>query len=872
GGFLAGAALGIALVGAVAFATVTCGAGLALMPVVLGLVAGVAAGALGSQLVEWGEGIGRMISAPAGGIAGGSPNVFINGLPAAYATASPGLCDKHPSPPPLIAEGSGKVFINGQPAARNGDRLTCGGRVNSGSPNVFIGGEPEVYLEIQDEVPDWLRTTVEYLMVAAGLVGGLGKTVLLAGKGALKAVAPCALKYTAGFVAGEVAGQYIVGPALTRMLGGLFGHPVDAVNGRKILLEDGETDFVLPGLMPISWGRFYASNLSHEGLLGRGWVLPWEQSLRLAGEQVILRDNQGRELALPRLQPRERVYFADEQFALVCSEGGHYLLHTLDNQFFYFGELAPDGEPAALRRIENALGQFQHFHYDEHKRLSDINAVGGIRVHLCYDGERLSRVERVIDNQPVEVLVRYQYDADGQLAQVTDRNGAHVRRFRYADGLMVCHENALGLRCEYQWAHFADGPRVIDHKTSDGERYLFSYDLEARCTRVRDPIGRNAEIHYNEQLRVIASQDYGGERYAIQLDAAGNMLGLTLPDDSELAFTYDELSRLTEEKDPLGRSTRYTYHLDTTLLSAIERPDGSGEQWRYDSQGVLLDSTDALGGITRYQRHDNGLPHTQQDPLGNTTHLWWNAFGLLEKYQDCSGQQTRYGYDQRLHLVSVTDALNHTTTITRRPSGEVLRLQGPVLRDERYSYNALGQVLSHSNADGHTTAFEYSPRGLPTRRKDPRGSSVRYFYDLAQRLNRLTNENGESWRFRYDPSDRLQEETGFDGLRRDYRYDVRGLLVESTEYSREDHLELSRSQQFEHDAAGRLLSKITEDARLDYRYDDGDRVLAIERQPSALGRKRRIDADRLSFKYDLAGRLLEERGVLGPVAYQYDAL
>ncbi|PWB28934.1 hypothetical protein DCO48_22495 [Pseudomonas sp. SDI] len=33
-----------------------------------------------------------------------------------------------------------------------------------------------------------------------------------------------------------------------------------------------------------------------------------------------------------------------------------------------------------------------------------------------------------------------------------------------------------------------------------------------------------------------------------------------------------------------------------------------------------------------------------------------------------------------------------------------------------------------------------------------------------------------------------------------------------------------------------------------------------------------MDADRLSFKYDLAGRLLEERGVLGPVAYQYDAL
>ncbi|MEE4927948.1 RHS repeat protein, partial [Pseudomonas alliivorans] len=35
---------------------------------------------------------------------------------------------------------------------------------------------------------------------------------------------------------------------------------------------------------------------------------------------------------------------------------------------------------------------------------------------------------------------------------------------------------------------------------------------------------------------------------------------------------------------------------------------------------------------------------------------------------------------------------------------------------------------------------------------------------------------------------------------------------------------------------GRLLAKVNRDARQDYTYDDADRLLSIERQPSAIGR------------------------------------
>ncbi|POA89979.1 RHS repeat-associated core domain-containing protein [Pseudomonas protegens] len=866
-GFLVGAALGLALVAAVSIFTVaTCGAGAVLLPLLVGMVAGFA----GSELIKAGESIGRMTKAPAGGITSGSSNVRINGLSAAQVQGSLGICTKHPVPP-MVAEGSAKVFINGLPAARKGDKLTCGSVIDSGSENVFIGAEKEPYLPIDDEVPEWLRTTVDILMVVASFAGALRQLPLTAGK-----FLPCAMKFAAGAVTGELISRYAIGPAISRVAGALFGNPVDAISGRKLLLEESETDFSLPGLMPITWARFYASDITHEGLLGRGWVLPWEQSLRLEDQQLYLRDNQGRDLPLPQLEPGERAYLTDEQLFVVRSEGGHYLLQSLDNTFFYFGELAVDGQPSPLRRIENALGHFLNFSYDNQQRLSDLCATGGIRLHLCYEQHerRLSRVERVVDNQPVETLVHYQYDGNGQLRQVINRNGERVRGFAYDQGLMVAHENALGLRCHYRWATLNDGqPRVTEHWTSDGERYLFSYDLAQRQTHIKDVLGRTAQIDYNEGRRVIASRDFGGEQYRFQLDESGNMTGLELPDGSALSFTYDKLSRLEEETDPLGRSIRYSYHLDTDLITAIERADGSCQRWSYDRQGNLLDSTDPLGQVTQFFNTDAGLPHTRIDPLGNNTRLWWNELGQIEQYQDCSGQLTRYGYDSHLHLASITDALKCTTRLTRKADGEVLRVDHPDGSHDQYRYNALGQLLSHTNADGHTTSLARTPRGLPSQRRDARGLQVHYQYDKAQRLIALLNENKAAYRFSYDASDRLQEEVRIDGLRRRFSYSLNGQLSQLEEIATSPSLvQLTRQQQFEHDAAGRLLSRVTSDARLDYHYDDADRLIAVERLPSKAGQALGIRPDSLAFSYDAADQLLSESSSTGNLAYQYDAL
>ncbi len=396
---------------------------------------------------------------------------------------------------------------------------------------------------------------------------------------------------------------------------------------------------------------------------------------------------------------------------------------------------------------------------------------------------------------------------------------------------MTRHSNALGLNCYYRWETIDDQPRVVEHWTSDGDHYV------------------------------------------IEIDDTGNMTGLTLPDGNQLAFEYDEFARLLKETDPLGRSIRYQYHHLTTLITQVDYPDGSTWKANYDAKGNLVAEIDALGHKTKYLNGEDGLPHTIVDPTLKSKYLWWNNLAQVQRFQDCSGKSTYYRYDERHHLVAVTDALNNTTTLERKPDGEVLRINHPDGASETFTYNELGQVLTHTDGKGQTTQLLRNGRGLPKWRQDAKGQTITYEYDKAIRLVALTNENDATYRFAYDDADRLIEEKRIDNLTRRFSYNLGGHLTQVEEIGYGEKGEQPRrSTHLERDPIGRLLAKLNDDARQDYAYDDGDRLLSIERKPTDTGRKLGITAEKIDFAYDLLGRLVKETTPQGALAYEYDPL
>ncbi|OSP51544.1 hypothetical protein B7G55_12730 [Aeromonas hydrophila] len=73
-------------------------------------------------------------------ISAGSPDVFIDGIPAARVGAPLAPHDKpnHPPHPRKIASGSSTVFVNSKPLAMTGSSVDCGG-VIIGAGTVIVG-------------------------------------------------------------------------------------------------------------------------------------------------------------------------------------------------------------------------------------------------------------------------------------------------------------------------------------------------------------------------------------------------------------------------------------------------------------------------------------------------------------------------------------------------------------------------------------------------------------------------------------------------------------------------------------------------------------------------------------------------------------
>ncbi|WP_256812048.1 hypothetical protein, partial [Pseudomonas siliginis] len=85
---------------------------------------------------------------------------------------------------------------------------------------------------------------------------------------------------------------------------------------------------------------------------------------------------------------------------------------------------------------------------------------------------------------------------------------------------------------------------------------------------------------------------------------------------------------------------------------------------------------------------------------------------------------------------------------------------------------------------GRITRYEYDDDlHLVSRRINPDGTRVQYRYDHARLLlTEIENESGEKYRLDYTPTGLIRQETGFDGRRTAYAYDLNGHLLEKTEF------------------------------------------------------------------------------------------
>ena len=396
-------------------------------------------------LPKLGAMFGRHIEKPPeGNIMAMSPNVFINGVPAAH-TLDPVDCHAGEQ----LAEGSKTVFVNRQLASRHGDRTTQGGVVVTYSPDVIIGG-PTAQVAAINDIPAWAEWVSTAIMIVPG-VAKLGFSLLEGAGGALTR----SLEAGADGLPGDAAGAGAGGDAAAADSAGAGGADADAASaagddtaagGRpseescESCGQEGEpvnpatgavfsehTDFTLPGPIPLAFRRVWTSTSTIAGELGHGWHHNFDMALVERGSRMALRMADGRFIALDRPVGGRPSLDAAERLQL-WEHGGHFVVTDYDGLAHHFAAPSPDG----LRRLSGLAdlnGNRIMLRRDPAGGLIGLTDSAGR--DLVFGRDRQGRITGIDGPHPtgpgLMALASFEYGPAGDLIRTRGRERRRVR-------------------------------------------------------------------------------------------------------------------------------------------------------------------------------------------------------------------------------------------------------------------------------------------------------------------------------------------------------------------------------------------------------------------------------------------------------------
>jgi len=644
------------------------------------------------------------------------------------------------------------------------------------------------------------------------------------------------------------------------------GDPVSMVTGEELLtIIDGELD----GLLPLEWTRLYrTSAVEIDNRLGFGWSHSLSHRLQINDEGVLWTDNENRQTQFP-LPNQQRpaitnslaeasIFLGDVPGELILTQAGQ------GARFYRF-------RAGRLIAISDAYDNQLHISYDLVDRIQRIDNGAGRSLFLRYEDRHITAVdyqqrrpeydERGERQEPwltVQTLVSYQYNERNQLISATNAAG-EVEHYRYDEQHVIQQRQLAGgasfsweweregkaARCIRQWSNLSqiDSRYVWDDQGKvtvinvDGSEQVYVHDENARLVSQTAPNGAETQKVYDEKGRLIAEKDPLGAVTQYQYNEAGRLVAIIPPEDEPTTYQHHNgFVRVVRR----GKATwKYQRNLQGDITQQTD-PDGNETYYRYDSQGRLLEISHADG--SRHQLGWNGLGQLLEErlPDGGQRKYRYDVLGRQITRQDESGAITHYQWDAANRLAQIT-------------------LPGGATR--AFSYNAYGKVTAERDEMGRITRYEYAENlHLVSRRINPDGSQLRYRYDNSQlNLTEIENERGERYQLDYYSNGLIQQETGFDGRRTAYEYDLNGQLLKKTEFG-DDGSELVTG--YQRDAAGRLLVKTLPDGEeVHYSYDGLGRLVSVDDGHWPL-----------AYEYDIQDRLITEHQGWGTTRYEYDSV
>ncbi|WP_251067262.1 LamG-like jellyroll fold domain-containing protein [Streptomyces sp. ISL-36] len=292
------------------------------------------------------------------------------------------------------------------------------------------------------------------------------------------------------------------------------------------------------------------------------------------------------------------------------------------------------------------------------------------------------------------------YYANGDLAEITDANGAKVKYTYDNLGRQIT-------KTEISDAHPAG---LVTSQTYDKNDQVITETAPQVTNRVTGAVHRAGTTTAFDADGNVVSQTVadltGGDAArttSMTYDAFNQLATRTDPGGDTTSFEYDVYGNETKETDAAGNVTRSVFDaekrlLSTSLLNYIGDPNNPSapttlvqESRAYDPAGRLASITDAMGWVTAYTYTDDGLSATvaRKDPQSG------KSFTEQANTYDAAGNLIeQVTNDGQTRMTFTVDAADRMTSSVLDPNG--------LARTTKVSYDPDDHVVSETETDPAT--------------------------------------------------------------------------------------------------------------------------------------------------------------------------
>ena len=540
------------------------------------------------------------------------------------------------------------------------------------------------------------------------------------------------------------------------------------------------------------------------------------------------------------------------------------------------------------------------YEYDERGNQIRVTDPVGAVTETTYDLDG----RKVLETSPSGLVVSNTYDVLGRRIRRTYSSDNTFETWTYVYDGVSAHTNRLGYgttnayNADGQLASVTDARGNTTHYTYDplGRRVAIQNALGQTTTQTLDPSGRVTSTTdddglavtntYNANGQLIQSVQRGGITNDYAYDAAGRRTNVVLNGATVSSTAYDAIGRTAWTRNADGVVVSNAYDA-AGRLHRVYMPDGTyaenvysnGWLWKTidragrtniterDAVGRLVQTIDPSGGTVQYRHDPSGNLTNLVDQAGNNTFWTFDAEGRQTRKTYADATHWDYTYDAAGRLTSRTDAKNQTTHYQYDAVGNLTNINYPNDSDVSFTYDALNRKIQMTDGIGATTYAYSSCCGLRESEDGPFANDKLYFdYTDAKQLASITSAF-QRVAYTYDNLQRLKTVVGPEGTNT-YSYEGAGTvwrnlqLGNGTAVTRQFD-DLLRLTNMVNDSASGILSSFA------ITVDNADQRTRVIRE----------DGTRYDYSYDAIGQLVGAHATLPDqtpweayqFGYQYDA-